>query len=351
MAEQKKCPFEEALDSLPKEWGELLRFLPKSLKEQATEIRFRTGRPICICTGIKNYYVTSLSTATEILDNRCLSITKQEMEKLVLHLCGYSLHSHQEDMANGFLTVKGGHRAGLSGSAVVQNGRLSSVKQISSVNLRIAREVKGCAQDFIRRVYADGPQNVLVAGSPASGKTTLIRDAVRLLAKAYQVAVVDERGEIAASISGLPQNDVGPFTDILDGYPKAQGILSAIRSLSPDFIVCDEIGSDPDLAAVKTGTNSGIHILATIHAANLDELVQKPFVRELVLSGAIDQIVFLKSRQMPGKIEKIIKVGDSYAQMDGKHLDYRLVHGVRPDPVGLAAKTCPGLTDRSFADR
>ncbi len=350
MTERKRNPFEQAVGSLPGKWGERFQFLPQNLKERITEIRFRTGRPLCLCTGMQNYYMTSMSTVTEILDNRCLSLTKREMEELVLHLCGYSLHSHQEDMARGFLTVKGGHRAGLSGSAVVQDGKLTSVKQISSVNLRIAREIKGCAQDFVRRVYIDGPQNVLVAGSPASGKTTLIRDAVRLLAKTYQVAVIDERGEIASSIYGTPQNDIGPLTDVLDGYPKAQGILSAIRSLSPDFIVCDEIGSDSDIAAVKTGTNSGVHLLATIHAADFDELLKKPLIQELICSGAIDQIVFLKSRQSPGKIEKIIKVGKEYAQMDGMHPDCRLLYGVRPDSVGSAAKTCPGTANSGFTD-
>lgn len=350
MTECRKISFDEAVDSLPKKWGETFHFLPKGVKEKATEIRFRTGRPVSVCTGVHNYFITALRTLSTFPERGCLSITKQEMEELVLHLCGYSLHSHQDDMVNGFLTLKGGHRAGLCGSAVTRNGEILSVKQVSSVNLRIAREIKGCAQDFIRLVFSDGPKNVLVAGRPASGKTTLIRDSVRLLAQNYQVAVVDERGEIAASVSGVAQNDIGPLADILDGYPKSQGIMAAVRSLSPDFIVCDEIGSAQDIAAVKAGTNSGIHILATIHAACMEELMQKPPVRDLVDSRAIDRIVFLKSRQAPGTIEKIIKVGEYHAQMGGEYIDYCLVHGIRPDSIGTVTKTCPGTANSSFID-
>ena len=351
MAEKNKLPFDEAVDSLPQSWGEILHFLPRSVKERATEIRFRTGRPVSITAGAKNYYITKLSALTENPDSHCLSIDKRGMEELVLHLCGYSLHSHQDDLVQGFVTLKGGHRAGLCGTAVTRKNELCSVKQASSVNLRIAREMKGCAQEFVRRVFADGLHNVLVAGSPASGKTTLIRDAVRLLSKSNQIAVVDERSEIAASAYGEPQNDVGVLTDILDGYPKAQGILAAIRSLSPDLIVCDEIGSAEDVAAVETGTNSGIHILATVHAASFEELMRKRPIQELVESGAIDSIVFLKSRQNPGKIERIVKAGEIYAQIAGERLDYCLVHGVRPDSVVPAAKKGSSAADGSLAHR
>lgn len=351
MTEKNKLPFDEAVDGLPQSWGEILHFLPRSVKEHAAEIRFRTGRPVSITAGSKNYYITKLAALTENPDNHCLSIDKRGMEELVLHLCGYSLHSHQDDLVQGFVTLKGGHRAGLCGTAVTQKNELCSVKQVSSVNLRIAREVKGCAQEFVRRVFADGLCNVLVAGSPASGKTTLVRDAVRLLSRQTRIALVDERSEIAASANGVPQNDVGVLTDVLDGYPKAQGILSAIRSLSPDLIVCDEIGSTEDIEAVEAGTNSGIHILATVHAANLEELIRKRPVQELVDHGGIDAIVFLKSRQSPGKIERIIKVGEEYAQIAGKRLDYCLVHGVRPDSVSPSAKTGTGIADSGIAHR
>ena len=350
MIEDKKLPFDHAVDSLPEKWISVFQMLPKSLKDHATEIRFRTGRPVSICTGKKSYYLTQMSTLTEVADRRCVCVNKQEMEELVLHLSGYSLHSHQSDFVNGFLTVKGGHRIGLSGSAVTQNGKICSVKQISSINLRISREVKGCAQELIRRVFTNGLANVLVAGSPASGKTTLIRDAVRLLSKTYQISVIDERSEIASMIFGTPQNDVGPMTDILDGYPKSEGIIRAVRSLSPDLIVCDEIGSSQDIDALATGTNSGVHILATIHAANMEELMRKPLIHSLLERGSIDYLVFLSSKQVPGKIESIIKVGEYYAQMDREHLDYRLVRSVRPDPVELTAKTCSSITNSHCID-
>ena len=195
-----------------------------------------------------------------------------------------------------------------------ENGRVTAVRDICAVNLRIAREIKGAANGIYRSEFADGLKSVIIAGPPSSGKTTVLRDLVRCLSGAdrgeiYKTFVCDERGEIAACVSGVEQNDMGINSDIITSYPKAEGIMIGLRSFSPDIIVCDEIATDEEAAAVEAGVNSGVCFALSIHARDERELKTKPVLKRLLLTGAFSSVILLSGRQV-GKTEKIFSSGD-----------------------------------------
>jgi len=222
-------------------------------------------------------------------------------------VCDNSVHSFEEQIRNGFVTVKGGHRAGLCGTAVNRGGKIKTLKNISSINFRIAGQVRGCAESICREVFADGPCGVLVAGAPMSGKTTVLRDMCRYLAGRYRVALVDERSEIAAVYGGVPRNDTGLMCDVFDGYSKAEGIMTAVRTMSPQIIICDEIGGKKDVRAVMDSINSGVFIAASVHAGTPEELAGRKKIMRLVRTGCFRYIVFL---EMPGRTGRVMKLSD-----------------------------------------
>jgi stage III sporulation protein AA len=237
-------------------------------------------------------------------------------------MCSYSLHSHQEEMRNGYITLMGGHRAGIGGTAVLAEGRVASVRDVTSLNLRVARDIRGAADVIVKQVFSGGVCGLLIAGAPASGKTTVLRDLARQLSGGktghyLKVAVVDERCELGAVYDGVPQNDLGPCCDLLSGYPKAEGIFTAVRTLSPRVIVCDEIGGEEEASGMLDGLNCGVKIIATAHASSLEELLRRRQIARLLDSGVFDKIVRLGAAESPGEIVEVVEVGELLAQNRG----------------------------------
>lgn len=288
--------FLEAIDGLPTSMKERLTVLPEEVKKTAREVRIRAGRPILIEMGEKNY------TFSE-------KISTFEVAECFRALCGYSVHSHAEEIKQGFLTIKGGHRAGISGAAVYQGEDLYNLKDISSINLRIAREAIG-ASDFLFAQLEGNMGGTLIIGEPASGKTTLLRDCVRKLPGT--VSLIDTRGELAASLNGVPQNDVGN-ADVFSGFKRADGMLCALRTMAPDYIVCDELGSREDIAAVCACMGGGAQLIATVHASSFSEIWRRREVRNILKTGAFKNLIFLKGKIAPSEIAEIYKAGDSNA--------------------------------------
>jgi stage III sporulation protein AA len=232
-------------------------------------------------------------------------ISQNQLESCFYALCDYSIHTHQEDIRQGFVTLRGGHRAGISGSCVWENGQPAGIRDVSSICIRIARQKKGAA-DRLAAMLLTGEigGGILIVGAPGSGKTTLLRDLARQLAGGltgtyYRVAAVDERGELGAAADGVPQNDLGVCCDLLDGFPKGEGIEIAVRTLSPDFILCDELGGAEEIEAVRQSLCRGVRMAASIHATDLDELLARPGVRELLGTGAFSHLILLGKR--PGE--------------------------------------------------
>ncbi len=305
------CRISEVLNALSPPVRALLSPHSELLSRSATEIRLRAERPLVIVFQEDKLFVSVSGRLTE-RDKDAYFATGKDISDTVGRICDYSIYNRQAEISNGFITIKGGHRAGICGTAVYDSGAIINLRDISSLNLRIARAVLGCAEEILCR--GRELAGTLICGEPASGKTTVLRDAARILSldKKRSVSLIDERRELAACVNGIPQFDVG-LSDVFDGYKKSDAMNHALRTMSPDYILCDEIGSPEDSEAIKTLVNCGVKVIATAHAKSADELRSKPYLRELLDMGVFENIVFLKSRQNAGKAEKTVKVGDLYA--------------------------------------
>ena len=229
--------------------------LSPGLKLRAQEIRLRTGRPVSVCFPQETCFLRAGGGTVHGIADDLLEVSRDDLDETFRILCENSVYSHENEIRNGYLTLRGGCRAGICGTAVLEDGEITGIRDVSSVCLRIARELPGCADGLLGRLGTSICGGLLIAGPPSSGKTTILRDLARQLSNGAsgilkKVVVVDERGEIAGCWHGVPRNDVGLCCDVLDGYPKADGILMAVRSLSPQIIVCDELGSEEETRAV-----------------------------------------------------------------------------------------------------
>lgn len=312
--------------------------LPDTIKAQAQEIRIRVNRPVAIYCTNKMYYLTEDGRpVTTFVNGKIRNVTQQEVLETFQNLCGYSVYSHQKEIQNGFLTIRGGHRAGICGTAVYKDRALTNIRDVSSVNIRIARQVDGAADPLLEALGTDF-KGLLLCGAPACGKTTVLRDLARQLTDTGQkkVCVIDERGELAGTYAGVCQNDLGQ-SDILNGYTKGEGIMQALRCLSPDIIICDEAGSSEDVQAIAQGVNAGVSIVASIHAATPQELLARSQGRMLLKTGAFESVVFFKGRQKPGEMKEIKKTKELfYATLGGRNGNYTFRRTDRPLCVAAA---------------
>ena len=299
--------FREAVSALPSPLREGLLQTAESLQETILEVRIWTGRPIQLKKMTGSLFCDKNGRRISC-GEKAPTVSREDTELCFRSLCGYSVHSHRDELVNGFITVKGGHRAGICGTAVRENERITGVREITSINLRIAGEVRGCA-DRLAEIVEQSTLGVIVAGPPCSGKTTLLRELARTLSSGERgsyttVAMVDERGELAAVWEGIPQNEIGISCDVLDGYPKAEGMLIALRTLSPEVLVLDEIGSDEEAAAVIAALHTGVKVVTTAHAGSLRELYARRQTAGLIGSGAFDCAVLLEAG-VPGRIRTV----------------------------------------------
>ena len=284
---------------------EILRYFPNKIyqiffnlfqenskiAEELQEIRMRAERPIILKLRERDLILQYNITQTEIL-------------QIVERLCENSIYAYKNQICEGFITVKGGHRIGLTGSCVIENGKIINVKHISSLNFRIAREVLNCSTRVLREVIDienKSIYNTILVAPPGKGKTTMLRDIIRRLSngideinfKGKTCGVVDERGEIAAMYKGIPQNDVGIRTDIIENVEKNQGIHMLIRTMAPEIIACDEIGSKEDVEAIHYALYSGVIGIFTMHGKNIEDIKNNKQIYELIENREIQKVVFL----------------------------------------------------------
>jgi len=273
------------------------------------------GEAFITANGRESYIVTPSVMKASIAD----------IEECFRIICGYSVHTHQNSICGGYVTVSGGHRAGITGTAVISADGISSVRDISSINIRIAKEFKGIADELYGHIKKNGWKSVILAGAPSSGKTTVLRDLARILASEsggyMKTVIIDEREEIAACCNGVPQNDIGISSDVLSGYPKGEGILTALRSMSPENIILDEIGTDKEVTAIETGLNSGVNFFLSVHAADINELFRRKHIVRLLNSNSFDAVVFLDGCKNPSKIVDYIAAGDIFDKVCGSSDD------------------------------
>lgn len=246
------------------------------------ELRLRCGQPPACRIAGKEHALPLAPVTQELLRGMLEQATQR------------SAYAMQEMTRCGFVTLPGGHRLGICGTAVVQNGTITALREPSSLNLRIARQPNGIA-DRLRDALWARPQSVLLCGAPGSGKTTLLRDLIRQLSDRFgwRICVVDERLELAACASGVPQFRLGVHTDVLSGAPKAAGIELLLRTMNPEWIAVDEITAEADIAAIRRASYCGVRFLATVHAADRRELESRPLYRALLQDGFFRMAAFL----------------------------------------------------------
>ena len=277
--------------------SEIIKYFPEKIKieinklniENFEEIRLRVLKPIII----KEHDVETILT----LDGQAYMFSKEELNKTFEMICSNSIYAFQEELANGFITIPGGHRIGITGKPLYKEGKIYSMKDISSLNIRIARQMVGCADNIIEKI---SDENVLIVALPGVGKTTLLRDIIRQISNSGQnVGIVDERSEIAASYKGVAQNDVGIRSDVIDGVYKVDGIKMLVRCMKPDYIATDEIGNDDDIEAIKYAINAGVKIMATAHGGSIEDLKRRKKLYELIEDKIFQKIVFIdKNREI-----------------------------------------------------
>ncbi|MGN0165597.1 MAG: stage III sporulation protein AA [Lachnospiraceae bacterium] len=294
----------------------VMRVLPQALRNAIkqgikeinglNEIRLRTGMPVYVKYKAKEHMLSVNGLCDESGTSK-LVFTECMMKETVEYISNYSLYALEEEVGHGFVTILGGHRAGLCGRAVIADGRVKTIRSISSINIRVAHEVYGCSSKVIQYLFnKDGFVNTLIISPPGGGKTTLLRDIVRTLSeKGYTVGISDERSEIAAMYQGIIQNRLGTRVDVLDGCPKSLGIEMLIRTMSPDIIAVDEIGTERDVQALKLAAVSGCRVIASAHGAGLEDVKKNTSLSVLLEQGYFKRVIALKSDPAPGTIEGI----------------------------------------------
>jgi stage III sporulation protein AA len=313
--------FNQAAGALCPRLRALLLRLPEEIRSRVSEIRLHVGQPVCLWDGGSTWFLKEGGVTLLPRDGLCAS--KADLYESFRTLCSFSVYSYQEQIRKGYVTLRGGHRAGLAGTAVMTGGTITGMRDITSINLRVARQVDGCAQALLQRA-GNLSGGLLLAGPPACGKTTLLRDIARQLSsgacgRIHKVTVVDERGELCGANRAEYGNNLGPCCDVLDGFPKAEGMLLALRSLSPEYLICDELGSGQEAEALLQSVNAGASVIASIPAGSLEQLAARPQARALLQSGAFAQVALLSGGR-PGRVAKLVKAGDVLAQNTGSAL-------------------------------
>ncbi|MCH5201745.1 MAG: Flp pilus assembly complex ATPase component TadA [Oscillospiraceae bacterium] len=286
--------------------------LPQLIKDSIQEIRLRSNKPVILeCSQNKTYYLTDKSHTEEFFTNINYILSyKNDLTEIFSKACIYSVYNRQNEISKGFVTIAGGHRMGITGTAVYNNGELINVKDITSLNIRISREFINCSKDLFSKLKEDF-SSLLICGKPSSGKTTLIRDIARKLSVDYskKVCVIDSRNEISATYRGEITNDLGTC-DVFSQYQKTEAIVQAVRNMSPDFIVCDEIVIAQEINAISQGVNTGVNFIVTVHCSSVEELMNKPLFKNLLSLNAFENAVILKDRDAPCQIDRIINIKD-----------------------------------------
>ena len=271
------------------------------------EIRIRAGKPVVMYFLNKPHFLRSDGTFADTYESGLEAVSFDELQKAFEKLCSYSVYKHIENMTKGFITVGGGHRIGVCGSSVVSGGEVLSVTDVTGLNIRAAKEYCGCASFIFHSV--DLSRGALICGIPSSGKTTLLRDIAKTLSfdMLKKVSIADERCEIASRLGGRSGFDVG-LSDVYSGYPKSAALTLAVRTMSPDYIICDELTGE-DSANVMQALNCGVTVISAVHCDSLETLMRNPSLKRLAATRAFQKLIFL-SGTVPAKIKEIYDIGE-----------------------------------------
>lgn len=297
--EMRKIDTKEILNILTTNIKDALGDLAYSKELQ--EIRIRIDKPLIFEVGSREIISKYVPRA-------------EELKSIIQKMSNYSIYAFDEELKQGYITIKGGHRVGVCGKCVIEKNEVKTIKNIASLNIRICREVKGCSDSIMKSILENNEViNTIIISPPKCGKTTLIRDMARNISDGVdklcftgkKVCVIDERSELGACFNGVPQLNLGIRTDILDGCPKSEGIMMAIRSMSPDVVVCDEIGTYKDMESILTALNCGVSLITTIHGYSIEDLYSRPVFKDIVENNVFKRAIILSSKSGAGTIENI----------------------------------------------
>ncbi|MCL1935559.1 MAG: stage III sporulation protein AA [Defluviitaleaceae bacterium] len=281
--------------------------------EVVKEIRLRVFKNIILNTHNGEFTITKNSVLEKDICKGYI-VTKNDIFKTIELLSDFSLYAFENELKKGYITVYGGNRVGICGTAVIENDNIKTMKDFSGINIRLSAQIFGAGDDLIRYIKNIDTKsifNTLIISSPACGKTTMLRDIIKQLSygvseiNPLNIGVVDERGEIAASYMGVAQNDLGPRTDVLDSCPKSIGMIMLLRAMAPDVIAVDELGEEEDMKAIETIINSGVKLIATVHGGNIEEIKNKKNLKYIVKQKVFERYVILNKMDKYSRISHI----------------------------------------------
>lgn len=301
---------------LPASIRQMIQQIHPTIRDKIEEIRIRENRPLEIIYADKQAFLTPQGKMTSY-NHEAYIPTHEDSFKIINLISNHSLYRLEEELKRGYITVHGGHRVGIAGKVILEKGEVKTIKDISSFNIRIAKQKIGAADPvipYLIQLKEKRIHNTLIISPPQCGKTTLLRDIARQISTgidAYRfigqkVGIVDERSEIAGSVQGVPQNEVGSRTDVLDACPKAEGMMMMIRSMSPQVLIVDEIGRQEDTRAIFEARNAGVQIIATAHGSNITEIAKRPSISSLIQQGIFTRYIILSRNRGIGTIERIL---------------------------------------------
>lgn len=286
--------FREITEKMPFAIEQILKGVPSSIIHEIEEIRLRCGQNVRLQCGTRERSLPC-------------QVSREDLQKTLNNLIQFSYYAYEEDLAKGFVTIEGGHRVGICGKAVVKKGQPGLIKEISSLNIRFAKEVKGCASKVMGEIIVNRrPVNTLIISPPGCGKTTLLRDIARELSYGRcKVAICDERSELAGMYHAKPSFDLGPRCDVLDGCEKSYGIPMLIRSMSPQVIITDEIGKSEDISAAQQCLVSGVTLITSIHGASYED-IENSNIGQLVSGNFFQRLIYLTNEKGAGSVKEIV---------------------------------------------
>ncbi len=285
--------------------AEVLNYMPEHLKkilaktfsdtgDSVQEIRIRNSLPLIIGTQKGSFAVLPDGKISPAVGGAYI-VGTSDIQRIFKAVCENSIYAFSEDIRQGFVTIRGGHRVGLTGRASVYDGRLENFREISSISIRVAKEVIGAANDIVDKVLLpDRILNTLIVAPPMGGKTTVLRDLARQISdRGIKTAIVDERGELASIFHGVPQNNVGVQTDVIENISKAEGTVMLLRTMSPQLIITDEIATAEDSAALIQCFGTGVSVVASAHGRSAEEVMKREVLKPLFGGIGFKQIVVL----------------------------------------------------------